>query len=302
MSDLALTLVPIFAVIAAGLVMKRVGFPGDGFWQPAERLIYFVLLPALLVRNLAGAELGAFDIGPLLGAVVSAFVTIAVLFLLIGRLLGQRGSSFATAFMGAIRFNTYAGLAAVIGIHAAPGLALFSVLIGVMIPVLNVLSVAALVRHVHGGGLLAIAVHILRNPLVLGCAGGLALNVLGVAIPDMVGGVLDILARTALGIALLAVGAGLTLQGLRTSATLLAGATVVKLVVLPLAVALACAAFGVGGVERAVAILYATLPSSPQGFVLARQMGGDGALIAAIISGTTALGIVTMPLMLGLLT
>ncbi|MEX2649312.1 MAG: AEC family transporter [Alphaproteobacteria bacterium] len=302
MSDLVLTLMPIFAVIAVGLVMKRVGFPGDGFWQPAERLIYYVLLPALLVRNLAGADLAALAIGPLIGAVVAAFVAVAALFLLIGRLLGQHGPSFATAFMGAIRFNTYAGLAAVIGIHAGPGLALFSVLIGVMIPILNVLSVAALVRHVHGGGVLAIAAHILRNPLVLGCAGGLALNVLGVAIPDMIGGVLDILARTALGVALLAVGAGLTPQGLRTSAPLLVGATVVKLAILPLAVALACAVVGVGGVERGVAILYATLPSSPQGYVLARQLGGDGALIAAIISGTTALGILTMPLMLGLLT
>jgi hypothetical protein len=301
MSDAALTLVPIFAVIAAGVVMKRVGFPGDGFWQPAERMIYYVMLPALLVNTLSGAHLGAYDLGPLLAAVAGAFLTVAGLFLVIGRVAGARGPSFATAFMGAIRFNTYAGLAAVVGIYAAPGLALFSILIGLMIPILNVLSVAALVRHVHGGSLVAVAAHIARNPLVLGCAGGLALNGIGVEIPALLGGVLDILGETALGLALLAVGAGLTLQGLRTSAPLLLAASAVKLLALPAAVATACAILDVGGIELGVAVLYATLPSSPQGYVLARQMGGDGALIAAIISLTTLASILTMPLMLGLL-
>lgn len=302
MTDVVLALAPIFAVIAAGLAMKRAGFPGEGFWAPAERLVYYVLLPALLVGNLAGADLAGLDIVPLVGTVTGTFILVAGALLVAGRLAGEQGPGFATAFMGAIRFNTYAGLAAVIGLHGAPGLALFSVLIGAMIPLLNILSVTVLVRHAHGGGLGAVIGQVARNPLVLGCAGGLALNLLGIAIPPVVAGAFDILADTALGLALLAVGAGLTFQGLRTSLRLLAGATLVKLVALPLAVAGACALVGLDGLERAVAILYATLPSSPQGYVLARLMGGDGALIAAIITMTTLGAMVSIPLMLGALT
>jgi hypothetical protein len=157
------------------------------------------------------------------------------------------------------------------------------------------------VRHTRGGGLAAIARHVARNPLVLACAGGVALNVVGIGIPRIVVGTLDILGAASLGIALLAVGAGLSLQGLRSAPGLLVAACVVKLVLIPLAVAGACGLVGVGGTERAVAVLYAALPSSPQGYILARQMSGDGPLIAGIISATTAASVVTLPLLLSLL-
>ncbi|MSP83704.1 MAG: AEC family transporter [Alphaproteobacteria bacterium] len=302
MSDIVLGLVPVFLVIAAGVAMRRAGFPGDGFWAPAERLTYFVLLPALLVKNLADADLANLDIGPLLAAMVGTYLLVAVLLLAAAAAVGVRGASFATAFMGAIRFNTYAGLAAALSIHGTQGVVLFSVLIGVMIPLLNVMSVAVLVRHTRGGGVVAIVWHVARNPLVLACAGGVALNLAGIALPAVIGGVLEILARASLGIALLAVGAGLTLHGLRAKPGLLIGACAVKLLVFPLAVGGACSLAGIGGTERAVAILYATLPSSPQGYILARQMAGDGPLIAAIISLSTGLGVVTIPILLAALT
>ena len=56
---------PIFLLIVAGYVFKRRGFPGDAFWAPAERLSYFVLLPALIVHTLAGADLAGIRIGAL---------------------------------------------------------------------------------------------------------------------------------------------------------------------------------------------------------------------------------------------
>ncbi len=302
MSEIVSGLVPVFLVVAAGAAMRRAGFPGDGFWAPAEKLIYFVLLPALLVNNLAGADFAVFRIGPLLGVLVGTYLAVSVLLLAGAAAFGIRGPSFATAYMGAIRFNTYTGLAAVLAMHGTPGVVLFSVIIGVMIPFLNVLSVAALVRHARGGGFGAIAWHVVRNPLILSCIGGVLLNLAGVALPGVLSGVLDILGRASLGLALLAVGAGLTLGGLRKAPGLLIGACVVKLIILPSAVALACRLAGVGGTELAVAVLYATLPSSPQGYILARRMAGDGPLIAAIISVSTAASVLTIPILLTVLT
>ena len=300
MTDIVAALAPIFAVIALGLAMKRLGFPGDGFWRPAERLAYYVLLPALLVKEIGGADLGGLAVGPLLAALVGTYLAASAAMLLAGPRLGFPPASFATAFMGAIRFNTYAGLAAVAALHGALGLALFGVVIAVMIPLLNVLSVSALARHVGGHGLGHMAIQIARNPLILGCAGGVLLNLSGIAVPRAIGGTLDVLGRASLGLALLATGAGLTFAGLRTSLPLLGAASLVKLVGLPVAVAFVCRALGVGGLELQVAVLYAALPTSPAGYVLTRQMGGDGALMAALISVTTAAAIVTIPLVLGL--
>ncbi len=63
MLAIAATIAPIFLLILLGFVFKRTGFPGDGFWGPAEKMAYYVFLPALIIRNLAGADLSALPIG-----------------------------------------------------------------------------------------------------------------------------------------------------------------------------------------------------------------------------------------------
>jgi predicted permease len=49
------------------------------------------------------------------------------------------------------------------------------------------------------------------------------------------------------------------------------------------------------------AILLAALPTATSSYILARQLGGDAPLMAAIISGQTLLAVVSIPLMLALL-
>ena len=57
MSHVLFSLWPLFALIVAGHVARRLGFPGEGFWPGAERLNYFVLFPALLIKSLIAAPL-----------------------------------------------------------------------------------------------------------------------------------------------------------------------------------------------------------------------------------------------------
>jgi malonate transporter len=171
-----------------------------------------------------------------------------------------------------------------------------------MVPLVNVLSVVALARHVSGGGLGLVLTALLRNPLVLGCAAGIALNLSRLGLPPIAAGVLDILGDAALGLGLLVVGGGLAVDRIRASLPMIAAASAIKLLVLPLATALACRAFGVEGLPAQIAVLYAALPGSPAGYVLARQMGGDATLMAAIVCVTTVLGLATIPLVLAWLT
>ena len=56
LSVLAAGLLTTFVLIVAGAVLRtRLRFR-DTFWEDLERLAYWVLLPALLVRGLAGAD------------------------------------------------------------------------------------------------------------------------------------------------------------------------------------------------------------------------------------------------------
>jgi predicted permease len=68
--------------------------------------------------------------------------------------------------------------------------------------------------------------------------------------------------------------------------------------------ALACGlslAVGLGSLETAIIVLFTALPGAPSAYILARQMGGDADLMAAIVTVETGLSMLTLPVILLLL-
>ncbi|MCU0808046.1 MAG: AEC family transporter, partial [Candidatus Contendobacter sp.] len=53
-----------------------------------------------------------------------------------------------------------------------------------------------------------------------------------------------------------------------------------------------------GRLETAVLVTFAALPGAPTAYILARQMGGDAPLIAAIVTVETAAALITLPAVL----
>lgn len=301
MSATLLALFPVFLIIALGWALKRSGFPGDEIWPLAERLTYYLLFPALLVHSLANAHFGGFRILPLAAALVTTVLIASLALIALRSRLGAEGPAFTSVLQGAIRGSVYVGVAAALGLWGSAGLVLAAVAIAVLVPTVNLVSVAALSRYAGArpGATLGALV---RNPLILACAAGIALNWSGLGLPPGLDRAIELLGRAALPLGLLAVGAGLELEAARGAGRQVVAACVVKLVAMPLLAALACWVFGVEGLTAAVAILFTALPSSPAAFVLAREMGGDAPLMAAIIALSVLLAALTMPAMLGLLT
>ncbi len=295
-------LVPVFAVILIGVALRRSGFPGDGFWRPADRITYFVLFPALLVRRLAGAELGGLEAEAMAAALGGAILAMAAGLLAAERALRLPGPRFTSLFQGAVRQNTYVGLAAAGSLFGPAGQALAAVAVAVQVPLVNLLSAPVLARYGRdGGGRWRDALRpVLLNPLILACAAGLALNGAGARLPPVADSVLEILARAALPLGLLSVGAGLDLAAVRADHGTVAAATVLKLAVMPAIAWALLVAFGVEGVAVAVGVLFAAVPSSITAYVMARELGGDHGLMAAIIVAETALAVVTLPVALRL--
>jgi hypothetical protein len=205
--------------------------------------------------------------------------------------------------MGATRFNTYVGIGAAGALYGDAGLTLAAVTIAVLVPLVNLLSVLVLVAAVPGApgapsGLARALGELIRNPLILGSAVGIGLNVSGIGPLPVAGPVIGVLGQAALPLGLLAVGAGLDARELERGAGALASATVLKLVIMPGAMILTCAMFGVGGLTAKVAILFAALPGATTAYILARQMGADAPLMANIITVTTVVAALTMPAVL----
>jgi len=304
MIAILVSLLPVILLIGLGYVFRRSGFPGDSFWYQVERLTYFVLFPALLVDSLARADLGPLAVGPMAAAMATATLLVSGLVVAARPLLDLDGPTFTSVFQGAIRFNTYVGIAAAAAIYGSAGLTLSAVAMAVLIPLVNVLSVIVLLRHGSvaagegpAGGRLLLSM-VVQNPLILACLAGGLLNFAGGLPPLGIGEAIHVLGAAALPLGLLAVGAGLDPAGINATRAPLLVSAVARLVVMPLAMLFGCYLFGVSGLTATIAVLFGALPGASTAYILARQLGGDAGLMANIITVTTLAAIVTMPAIL----
>jgi malonate transporter and related proteins len=302
MAAVIAALVPVFLLIATGVLVRRSLVTEDAHWIGIERLVYFVLFPALLIDTLAQADFSKVPVAAVGGALLIAVLLLGAICLalrpLLARYLGLDGPGFTSVFQGATRWQTFVALAIAGNLYGELGLALASVAAIAMIPILNVMSVWVLAHFAapKPPAWHHVALTLARNPLIWSCVVGIALNVGGVPLPRPVHVFADALGRASIALGLLLVGAGLTAKGLVRPAPATLVASVLKLVVMP-ALAIAAGIFlGAHGPYLAVVACCAAVPTSSSAFVLARQMGGDTALIAEILMVETVAAIVTMPI------
>lgn len=295
-------LAPVFTLIALGFALRRFVFPSPAFWDPVEKLTYWVLFPALLLVSMARARVGGEVIAPAAGVLLATMAAVLVLLVVLRRPLGLGGPAFASVVQGSVRFNTYVGLAAASALYGSPGVALLALMLALLVPVSNLVSVLALARAANTGrpGWRALLHELATNPMILASLAGLALSLTRTPLPPPVEPVLDALGRASLALGLLAVGAGLDLPAAAAGRTGIAAATVLKLIVSPLLALVLCRAVALESPAAAVVVLFAALPPAPAAFVMTRRMGGDHALMAGIITVHTVAAAVTLPVMLSL--
>jgi hypothetical protein len=298
-------LLPVFLLIVLGVILKRTLMRLDTQWHGLERLTYYVLFPMLLIQTLVKADLSSVPVAGVGGALLLSALLMSILCLALQPLLSRLaidGPAFTSVFQGAIRWQTYVALAVAGNLFGNTGLALASVAMVAIIPLVNVLSVAVLAHYAspERQSVRAILMTVLRNPLIWACVIGLAINVVHLPLPKLWHQVADALGGSSLAIGLLVTGAGLHLEGLLRPSAAAALGVVFKLILMPaLAIALAFA-FGLSGPNLVIVAACSAVPASPSAYVMARQMGGDAPLLAQIITLQTILAAVTMPIAIAL--
>lgn len=291
----ALLLLPDFALILLGVAIRRWMGLGDHFWNGVEKLVYFILFPALLINAIVRTRLDLQAALPLLG---TAFAAMAAGMLLAGlpRMLSRLPAlTFASMFQCGYRFNSYIALAIAGMLFGAPGIATMGLIVGAAVPVANLVSVWMLARHGDSGLWREVA----RNPLIWGTATGFLLNLAGFIPPAPVQAFLGRLADASIALGLIAVGAALRLEntpGVRGFALWLVA---VKLLLLPLLAFQIGSWLGLAGLHLQIVVLFAALPTASSAYILAMRMGGDGRSVAWLISATTLGAMLTLPLWAG---
>ncbi|MBK6631177.1 MAG: AEC family transporter [Betaproteobacteria bacterium] len=297
-----LLLLPDFALILLGFGLRRQMHLGDHFWSGLEKLVYFVLFPALLFHAIARTRIDFAAAAPFIASGLAAMLGGILLGMLARPLFGahlaseghNRGMVFASRFQCAFRFNSYIGLAVAANLHGEAGIAAMGILIGAMVPVANLASVWMLARH----GQLGVLRELARNPLILGTLAGLLFNLSGAALPVVAGQFLARLSEASIALGLLAVGAALQLRGASGAHLPSAFLLGVKLVAVPAIAWGAARALGLQGIYFDVVVMFGALPTASSAYILAMRMGGDGPGVAWLISASTLGAMLTMPLWL----
>lgn len=292
-----LVILPDFALILLGFVLRRFLHLGDHFWAGLEKLVYFVLFPALLFQALARTHIDFAAAAPLFASGVATMLCGMALGLLARPLFRRPPMVFASQFQGAFRFNSYIGLAVAGALHGAAGIAAMGIVVGCMVPLANLAAVWMLARHTQAGLLR----ELVRNPLIHATLAGLAFNLAGLELPDAAARFLGHLADSSITLGLLAVGAALRLRGASGGHGQGAYLIGVKLLAVPAASLFVARWLGLSGLYFDTALLFAALPTATSAYILAVRMGGDGPGTAWLISANTLASMLTLPLWLGLM-
>lgn len=298
-ATILLAVLPTAGLIAFGTALRRTGFLSDAFWPQAERLAYFVLLPALFLHGLATADLSGVPVGLFAAALVVSICAVAAGLFALSDRLAATPAAFTSVFQGGIRFNNYVGITIAAGLLGAEGIALAALANAIIVPTVNVLCVVAFAR---AGRVEASALGILRaiatNPLVLSCALGGLMRLAGIGLPPVLEPMLRVLGQASLPIGLLCVGSAVEILAIRSHARAALYASIAKFGAMPLATALGCLGFGVAGAPALVALLFQSLPTASSAYILARQLGGDAELMAGIVALQTLAAALTLPVTL----
>lgn len=288
----ALLLLPDFALILLGAAIRRWMALGEHFWLGLEKLVYFVLFPALLINALLRTRLDLAAALPLLATAYLAMIGGMALGL-VPRLLSRVPAlTFASVFQCGYRFNSYIGLAAAGLLFGDAGIATMGLIVGAAVPLANLASVWMLARH----GQVGLARELIRNPLILATLTGFLLNLSGLEPPAPLLALLGRLADASIALGLIAVGAALRLHHVPGVQGMAFWFLAVKLLALPVLALAVGAWLGLSGLNYQVVVLFAALPTASSAYILAVRMGGDGRSVAWLISVSTLASMVTLPL------
>lgn len=297
MASLIVLVLPIFLVIFLGKITQLTLVQSPDVWDGINRIAYWVLFPAFLFVETSKLDLASPDILDYSFSLIAGFVAAMGFAYVAGRLAKIESPALTSIIQGAGRHNTFIGLAVAGELFGATGSTIGTVATASLVPLSNVVVVVILASMLRRAtGRRRIVQDILRNPIILSIAAGLAFSLLEIEREFILYEFAGMLGRATLPILLLVIGANLRIGELGGAVPLVVLSVAAKMLVFPLVTFLACRHAGVSADMTTIAVIFATCPTSPAGFPLAKQMGGDAPLMATIISIQTALAVLAIPL------
>ncbi len=303
--DILTTIIPIFTVIILGWFASVRGFIPPEFLGPANRLVYYIAIPAMIFRSISRSSFTSqFELKVLVITLLSILVIFGFAWCagLITRIRQEQMSAFVQdSFHGNLG---YIGLAVAYYFLGTEGLTRASIIAGFMMILQNLLAVIVLAMYSGDKSVKEekwnIALRIMRNPIILSVIAGMIFSISNIKMPLIIDRSLDILSGLALPMALLIIGGSLSFKLMRLNMLSVISTGIIKLVLLPGLSFLLFSLSGIASVDYLPGLILLASPTATVTYVMAKEMNGDTNFAVAAISTSTLLSAVTFTVWLNI--
>jgi len=301
--NIATTIIPIFAVITLGWVARLKGFIQPEFLGPANRLVYYMAIPAMIFHAISKASLKTqFDVAVLFITLFSVLAVFAVSWC-VGVLWRierrELGTFIQTSFHGNLG---YIGLAVAYYSLGDDGFVRASIIAGFIMILQNFLAVVALQLNSKNisltGNTKSVILRIMGNPVILSALAGILFSLTGFRLPLVISRSLDILSGLALPMALILIGASLSFKLMRLKISQILSSSFLKLILLPALGFVIYRLFDIDLKNYLPGLVLLASPTATLAYVMAKEMNGDTDFAVAAISTCTMLSAATFTLWL----
>ena len=299
------TILPIFLLIMLGLALRQWKAIPHATWQGLEQISYWILYPTLLLVTILHADFSTLRLDTMMAALLVALAIMTVIVLacwpVLNRLRIMSRGEYSSTFQTALRWNGFVALAVAQKLFPPEASAVVALVMAVIIIPLNVMAITV-VSHFGTAtpDWRRVAVATATNPFIIFVAAGMLLRLLPNGLWDPIDQFAVLIGQAAIGMGLIVLGAGLRPSDIFRARIALWIPVALRLILFPLVMIATGHWFGIGAPQLAYLALCTAVPTAMNGYMLARQLGGDAEFYAAVTTVQTVVAFVTMPMMIAL--
>lgn len=311
-ADVVYAIAPIFMLMIIGNLLRRQQILDKSFWDLNDKLVYWVLMPALLFNEISKIHFSAALFGSYAVVILGGFFAIILLSILLSKICGYSGAISSSVLQGAARHNAFIALAISGSLFGAKGLAIGTTLMAILIPVVNLVIVTFMVIVLRNTGsqtekskpkVKGVVIELSKNPLIIAILVGFVFSLTDTRDVPIIHETTRLLGLGAIPVLLLGLGANIKIRNLSIKISPLIISSALKLAIFPTIVYfIGSYFFEFSATEIIVLVIFACVPTAVSSYTLAKQLGGETELMTTIITLQTALSFLTIPLVLAFIT
>ncbi|MEG0691778.1 MAG: AEC family transporter [Oscillospiraceae bacterium] len=287
---------PIFFMMAVGYIIKRFKILDEHTLNGMNNIAFKVFFPIMLFNSIYKTDLKDALNPSLIGFAVVVVVCIFLILCFIVPLIEKDSKKRGVLIQGIFRSNfVIFGLPIAISLCGPENIGATSLLIAVIVPLYNALSIVALELHRNSKIQIKTVIKgILTNPLVIGGFVGILALLIHLRLPTSLDTAVGDIAKITTPLSLILLGGSFNFSDIQGNKKQILIGVIGKLIIMPLIFIPICILVGFRGVQLIPLVVMIGAPPAVSTFTMAGQMDADQTLAGQLVVFGSIGSILTM--------